>query len=764
MVEIIPIDTPSLGDRSYLAHDGEVALVVDPQRDLDRVLALADRHRVRITHVFETHVHNDYLTGGLALAKATGAAYHVNADDPVTFPRVPVRDGDAIRVTHAIRVLVLATPGHTFTHLAFVLEVGGMPVGVFTGGSLLYGSVGRPDLLGPTHTPTLARLQLGSARRLAAELPDATPVFPTHGFGSFCSVSQSEASSSTIGQEKRGNPALTRAEHDWVEMLLAGLDAWPAYYAHMGSANLAGPDAPDLSPPAAADVAELRRRVDSGEWVVDLRARTAFAAAHVPGTLSFSLDGSFATYLGWLLPWGTPLTLLGETPEAVAEAQRELTRIGIDRPAAAATGPPERWADAAPLVGLRLASLRELAAARSEPGVVVLDVRRRLEWSDGHVTGAVHIPLHELSDRLGEVPPGEVWVHCHSGYRATLAASLLAAHGRDAVAVDDEFENAAAAGLPLEQSRGGDHVSATIPAHDALPAWRRVLAVVAHPDDESFGLGGLLDAFHDAGAEVSVLCFTHGEASTLRGVPGDLHEVRVAELRAAASLLGVAHVDLRDHPDGGLAPVAEEVLAGEVAAVAGAGRVDGMLVFDTGGVTGHPDHIAATAAAVRAARSLDLPVLGWGISSSVAEALNAEFGSRFRGRQPSEIHLTVRVNRIRQRHAAQAHPSQALPTSALWRRLDLLGDTEGLRWLSIPPSAGPPAGGAECIGRRGRLYPWGYLWIGRVNRDGDSRADQRELRRGDQRQRHGAGRLLGRLVRAVPVVRAGVRAGRGATR
>ena len=547
-------------------------------------------------------------------------------------------------------------------------------------------------------------------------------------------------------------------------MLLAGLDAWPAYYAHMGSANLAGPDAPDLSPPAAADAAELRRRLDSGEWVVDLRARTAFAAAHVPGTLSFSLDGSFATYLGWLLPWGTPLTLLGETPDEVAEAQRELTRIGIDRPAAAATGPPERWADAAPLVGLRLASLRELAAARSEPGVVVLDVRRRLEWSDGHVTGAVHIPLHELSDRLGEVPPGEVWVHCHSGYRATLAASLLAAHGRDAVAVDDEFENAAAAGLPLEQSRGSDHVSATIPAHDALPAWRRVLAVVAHPDDESFGLGGLLDAFHDAGAEVSVLCFTHGEASTLRGVPGDLHEVRASELRGAAVLLGVAQVDLRDHPDGGLAPVAEEVLAGEVAAVAGAGRVDGMLVFDTGGVTGHPDHIAATAAAVRAARSLDLPVLGWGISSSVAEALNAEFGSRFRGRQPSEIHLTVRVNRTRQRHAAQAHPSQALPTSALWRRLDLLGDTEGLRWLSIPPSAGPPAGGAECIGRRGRLYPWGYLWIGRVNRDGDSRADQRELRRGDQRQRHGAGRLLGRLVRAVPVVRPGVRAGRGATR
>jgi N-acetylglucosamine malate deacetylase 2 len=137
-------------------------------------------------------------------------------------------------------------------------------------------------------------------------------------------------------------------------------------------------------------------------------------------------------------------------------------------------------------------------------------------------------------------------------------------------------------------------MSGTTPSRDALPAWRRVLAVVAHPDDESFGLGGLLDTVHDAGTESTVLCFTHGEASTLRGVPSDLHEVRAAELRAAALLLGVAHVDLRDHPDGHLAAVATEVLASEVAAVAEAGRVDGILVFDTGGVTGHPDHTAAT--------------------------------------------------------------------------------------------------------------------------------------------------------------------------
>jgi hydroxyacylglutathione hydrolase len=313
-VEVVAIDTPALGDRSYLAHDGDVAVVVDPQRDIDRVLAMAGARGVRITHVFETHLHNDYVTGGLALALATGAAYHVNAADQVAFDRVPAADGDVIQVSAVMRVRVLATPGHTFTHLSYVLEAGGHPHAVFTGGSLLYGSSGRPDLLGRAHARELAHAQFASAHRLAAELPEDADVYPTHGFGSFCSATQSEGSSSTIGQERRVNPVLTLAEDRYVDELLAGLDAFPAYYAHMGPANAAGPPGPDLSAPRRADAAELRRRIASGEWVVDLRARRAFAAAHVAGTFSFDLDGSFTTYLGWLIPWGTPLTLLGATP------------------------------------------------------------------------------------------------------------------------------------------------------------------------------------------------------------------------------------------------------------------------------------------------------------------------------------------------------------------------------------------------------------------------------------------------------------------
>ena len=448
-IEIIAVDTPTLGDRSYLAHDGNAAVVIDPQRDIDRVLDLAGRRGVTITHVFETHLHNDYVTGGLALAAATGAAYHVNAADSVAFDRVPVSDGDVIEVSSSLRVWVLATPGHTFTHLSYVLEATGQPPVVFTGGSLLYGSTGRPDLLGAAHTGALARAQYASAHRLAAELPEETAVYPTHGFGSFCSATQSEGGSSTIGQERRLNPALTQGEQEYVETLLAGLDAYPAYYAHMGPANAAGPPGADMSAPGRADATELRRRIQAGEWVVDLRTRTAFAAGHVAGTFSFPLDGSFATYLGWLIPWGTPLTLLGETPHQVADAHRELVRIGIDRLAAAGTGSPAEWADGQPLRSFPVADFASLAAVRHHRPVLVLDVRRNLEWAESHIDGAVHIPLHELLARLGEVPEGEVWVHCRSGYRSSVAASILDAAGRTVVAVDDEFDHAAGAGLPL---------------------------------------------------------------------------------------------------------------------------------------------------------------------------------------------------------------------------------------------------------------------------------------------------------------------------
>jgi glyoxylase-like metal-dependent hydrolase (beta-lactamase superfamily II)/rhodanese-related sulfurtransferase len=452
-ITVLPLDTPGLGDRTYLAHDGEVALVVDPQRDYDRVLGLAEAAGVRITHVFESHIHNDYVTGGLELAREVGAQYLLNADDPVSFERTGVSDGDVVEVGDRMRVRVLLTPGHTHTHLSFALEADGESVAVFTGGSLLFGSTGRPDLLGPDHTQTLAHAQWHSAQRLAAELPDETAVYPTHGFGSFCSATQSGGTASTIGQEKLANPALTTDESRYVEDLLAGLDAYPAYYAHMGTANSGGPGEIDLSLPEPADPAELRRRIQAGEWVVDLRNRTAFAAGHVGGTVNFGLDGQFVTYLAWLMPWGTPVTLLGETAEDVAEAQRELVRVGIDRPAAMATGTVEDWAGGQPLRSYRTATFAALAAEfAADRDPVVLDVRRNQERAEQHIAGSLHIPIHEVLDRLDEVPAGPVWVHCAGGYRAGVVAALLDAHGIDVVAVDDSFDNAGPAGLPLTDS------------------------------------------------------------------------------------------------------------------------------------------------------------------------------------------------------------------------------------------------------------------------------------------------------------------------
>ncbi|MCX4853489.1 MBL fold metallo-hydrolase [Streptomyces canus] len=446
------IEVAGLGNRSYLAGGERTAVAVDPPRDADQVIAAAARRGVRISHVVETHVHNDYVTGGLELARITGAAYLVPAGARVAFERVPVHDGDRTEIDTAagLTLRALATPGHTPHHTSYALEENGTAVAVFTGGSLLIGTVGRPDLVEPRLTERLARAQHASAHRLAAELPDDTAVLPTHGFGSFCSSSQAEGSDTTIGKEKASNEALTRDVDTFVADLLAGLDDIPAYYTHMGPANTAGPAPVDLTPPAVADAEEIAARLAAGEWVVDLRNRVAFAEGHVSGSFNFEAEGQLATYLAWLIPWGKPVTLLAESPEQLATAQRELVRVGIDRPAAAATGEPGDWVrEGEAHASFPRATFADLADRNPAEGVVVLDVRRGSERAAGYIEGSVHIQVHALHRRLGEVPDGEVWVHCAGGMRAAIAASLLDAAGRDVVAVDDSFDAAEKAGLTV---------------------------------------------------------------------------------------------------------------------------------------------------------------------------------------------------------------------------------------------------------------------------------------------------------------------------
>ncbi|MBB5154419.1 glyoxylase-like metal-dependent hydrolase (beta-lactamase superfamily II)/rhodanese-related sulfurtransferase [Saccharopolyspora phatthalungensis] len=445
------VETASLGDRSYLVTDGAVAAVVDPQRDIDRMLALAGRHDVRITHVLETHIHNDYLSGGLELCRLTGAEYGVAASDVVSFARRPLVEGDVVVMSQRLRLRTLATPGHTFHHLSYVVEDTDGAVGVFTGGSLLFGSTGRTDLLGQQHSEELARQQHASVRKLADVLPDDAQIWPTHGFGNFCSATEVSGSSATVGQQKKVNAVFRLGEDEFVEHTLSALDAVPAYYAQMAPRNMAGPEQVDLRAPARVRPAELARRLRLGDWVVDLRSRRAFAHAHLAGTISLGLDGPLATWLGWLADRGAPLTLIGETPEQVAAAQRELVRIGVDRPTAAVGRPRELAVDASLVRSMPSATFGDLA--ESGPGSVVLDVRMRREWRACHLKNAVHIPLFELRYRSHELADGVVWVHCSAGYRAAAAASLLAREGREVVFIDDEFAAAHEAGLPLVSDR-----------------------------------------------------------------------------------------------------------------------------------------------------------------------------------------------------------------------------------------------------------------------------------------------------------------------
>jgi glyoxylase-like metal-dependent hydrolase (beta-lactamase superfamily II)/rhodanese-related sulfurtransferase len=446
----LTIETPSLGDRSYVAHDGEVAVVVDPQRDIDRVLGVVATEGVRVTHVFETHIHNDYVTGGLALARATGAAYVVAAEDKVAYGRTEARDGSRFAAGR-LTVTAMATPGHTPSHLSYRLSEGGggMPVAVFTGGSMLFGAVGRTDLMGGARTVELTRAQFRSVRRLAADLPPDTEVYPTHGFGSFCAATQTSGQRSTIGHQAGANVALAIDDEElFLATLMAGLGAYPRYYAHMAPANLAGPPAPDLSTPGLLGPVALRRRIDAGEWVVDLRQRRAFARSHITGSVSAELGDQFATHLGWAIRWGTPVSLLGESASEVARAQRDLVRIGIDRLGGAAVGAIGGLADGR-TSSYPVATFQDLRAASARDDIVILDVRRPDEWEAGHLAGAVHIPFWELEDRIDEVPPGEVWVHCKSGFRSAISASLLDRAGRRAVHVDDEWDAAPRLGLRI---------------------------------------------------------------------------------------------------------------------------------------------------------------------------------------------------------------------------------------------------------------------------------------------------------------------------
>jgi glyoxylase-like metal-dependent hydrolase (beta-lactamase superfamily II)/rhodanese-related sulfurtransferase len=444
-MRVVTIDLPELGNRCHLVHDGTRALVIDPPRDLAVVEHAAAEAEVDIAAVADTHVHNDYVSGALGLARRHGADYLLSADEPVDFERVGVRDGDVVGVG-ALDVRVIATPGHTRHHQSFLAlprDAGdGQHGALFSGGSLLQGTVGRTDLLGDLLTRDLSRAQWASARTLGALDPE-TRLHPTHGFGSFCASGTVEPgdSETTIGQQRAVNPALLTDQEAFVEELIAGFGPVPAYYEQMGPLNRAGAGRRLPLPAQPLTAAEVQDALADGAWVVDLRDRGRYAEAHLAGTVSVEYSSQFATYVGWLVPWYGQLVVLTDRLPDLAPALRDLAGIGID-------GVGTHVLDPARPLPATYRRTDWTGFHAGDPGRLVVDVRERDEYAAGHLAGAVHLPVHEVERGLATLPPGELWVHCRSGYRAGIAASLLHRAGRAVVHVDDDWARVQELAIP----------------------------------------------------------------------------------------------------------------------------------------------------------------------------------------------------------------------------------------------------------------------------------------------------------------------------
>ena len=419
------IRTEGLGDSSYILDHEGVGVVVDPQRDIDRFESVLDHHEIELRAVLETHLHNDYVSGGRDLARRRGAELIFPAGAAPAFRHTPAYHHETIDLGE-VRIRPVHTPGHTPEHTSYVVLLEESPVSVFSGGSLLVGSAGRSDLLGVERADSLARLQFRSVNRLA-ELPDEVDLYPTHGQGSFCTVAVAGADSSTIGVEKRSNAALIHDNEDaFVKAHLGGLVPYPSYYRHMGPANTYGLDPFRLHTP---EVLDRQRFSDLAQEpkVVDMRPAADFAEGHIPGSLSIGLRRDFGTWVGWVVPFNSPVVLVANPVQDLDDAMRQLGRIGFDNVVGVILDLGD-WRDS--LETTRLVDVATFAgAARS--GEPVLDARAPNEWELGTIPDSLLAYAPDVvsgsMQEMGNSP--EVWVACETGYRALIAASHLQARG-----------------------------------------------------------------------------------------------------------------------------------------------------------------------------------------------------------------------------------------------------------------------------------------------------------------------------------------------
>ena len=422
-----------LAQASYLiGSDGEAA-VVDPRRDVDVYLEEARGQGLTIRHVIETHLHADFVSGHRELAARTGAQIAFGAKAEVTFPHVALRDGDEIRVGKAV-LRVLETPGHTPESISILLvdrEVSEEPQAVLTGDTLFIGDVGRPDLLGArVSAEELAGQLYDSLHGKLLTLPDSVAVYPAHGAGSLCGRNISSETSSTIGQQRRFNYALRSMPRDeFVRMMTTDLPEAPAYFGRDVRLNREGPGAlADLPAPPSLTVEELGRRLSAGTVALDTRPAAEYGTAHLPASMHIALTGQFASWAGTLLSPESPIVLVAQDEDCVAEARLRLARVGLENVTGYLAGGIRAWHEAdRHLARTEQISVEELRDRLHEnPRLAVLDVRRPAEWRAGHIPGAAHVPLAELASRTGELDRARTFaVICASGYRSSIATSLV---------------------------------------------------------------------------------------------------------------------------------------------------------------------------------------------------------------------------------------------------------------------------------------------------------------------------------------------------
>jgi hydroxyacylglutathione hydrolase len=446
-----------LAHASYmLASQGE-AVVVDPQRDVDVYLKAAEEHGARILHVFETHLHADFVSGHRELAARTGATIYIGARAGATFPHVGVHDGLELRVGRTV-LKVLDTPGHTPESICLLItdeEKSTQPSAVLTGDTLFLGDVGRPDL-SKTHTPAeLAGMLYDSLHHKLLVLADDVLVYPAHGAGSLCGRNMRAERSSTIGTERVTNYALQiKSKEEFVRQLTANLPTRPEYFLQDAEINREG--APALSdllelPPIPA--AELKSMLEKGIVALDVRPGDQFAGGHVPGSINIALSGQFASWAGTVLGLSARLALIADSLEQVSEARLRLARVGIEDALGYLDGGVGAWKQA----GFALAELPQIAVQVLQDRLQahscqVLDVRREPEWQAGHIEDAAWWPLDNFKISPPEIDRDRpVAVHCKSGYRSMIACSLLQRAGfRNVTNVSGGFDAWLQAKLPAQ--------------------------------------------------------------------------------------------------------------------------------------------------------------------------------------------------------------------------------------------------------------------------------------------------------------------------